>query len=75
MLVLGGVSNVPGLMLRMWACGKMFNFNWRPTSRMSNWVVDEELDMGNSEICGKKRRCPGQRRCGLLVDSHFRYQQ
>ena len=54
MLVLGGVSNVPGLMLRMWACGKMFNFNWRPTSRMSNWVVDEELDMGNSEICGKK---------------------
>ena len=54
MLVLGGVSKVPGLMLRMWACGKMFNFNWRPTSRMSNWVVDEELDMGNSEICGKK---------------------
>lgn len=43
MLVLGGVSNVPGLMLRMWACGKMFNFNWRPTSRMSNWFVDEEL--------------------------------
>ena len=75
MLVLGGVSNVPGLMLRMWACGKMFNFNWRPTSRMSNWFVDEELDMGNSEICWKKRRCPGQRLCGVLVDSHFCYQQ
>ena len=21
---------------------------------MSNWFLDEELDMGNSEICGKK---------------------
>ena len=62
MLVLGGVSNVPGLMLRMWAWGKMFNFNWRPTSRMSNWFVDEELDVGNSGICWKKED---------VQDAHF----
>ena len=42
MLVLGGVSNVPGLMLRMWACGKMFNVNFK-SSRLEHWSHLEKL--------------------------------